>query len=64
MKNLKVRQKLILSFGIVFALFFLSILSGLISLNHVKTELMKFYEHPYRVSKAVSIASTLSLIHI
>lgn len=58
MKNLKIRQKLILSFGIVLALFFLSILSGLISLNHVKTELMKFYEHPYRVSKAVNIAST------
>lgn len=58
MKNLKIRKKLILSFAMVLLLFLFSTLAGLVSLGKVKAELTSFYEHPFQVFKAASIAST------
>lgn len=52
MRNLKVGNKLIVSFGTILILFIISIMVGLFNLNSVKVQLNQFYDAPYPVQAA------------
>lgn len=47
MKNLKVSLKLTISFAVIFLFFIISIVSGVVGLSNVKTEITHFYNGPY-----------------
>lgn len=52
MKNLKVGKKLVISFGIVLALFVISVIAVAFSLNGIKTQLDQFYDVPWQTRGA------------
>lgn len=61
MKNLKVGKKLTISFGIILALFIISVVIVTISLNNIKVKLSDFYTGPWE-TRALShnIANSVS----
>lgn len=58
MKNFKVKKKLVISFGIVLALFLVSAITVTISLTNVKNELQQFYNVPWQTRGAAQDVKT------
>lgn len=58
MKDFKVKKKLVISFGIVLALFLVSAITVTISLTNVKSDLQQFYNVPWQTRGAAQDVKT------
>lgn len=58
MKNLKVGMKLLVSFLLVIAVFVAAIAVGIFSMDSIKVALNNYYEHPYVVKDAATVAKS------